>query len=66
MLKTVFDHVINQIIALVENQIDEVQERNNRVKVKTIIKELFHPLTKMDRLFSWLVVSDRTGTCIND
>jgi hypothetical protein len=33
ILQTVFDHVIGQIMRLVEKQIDEAQERGNRVKV---------------------------------
>lgn len=33
MLKTVFDHVINQIMTLVEKQIDQAQDRGHNVKV---------------------------------
>ncbi|KAF2200940.1 actin-like ATPase domain-containing protein [Delitschia confertaspora ATCC 74209] len=37
MLRTVFDFVINQIVNLVDNQIDEVQERGQRVKAILLV-----------------------------
>lgn len=37
MLRTVFDHVINQIVSLVDKQIDEVQERGQRVKAILLV-----------------------------
>ncbi|KAF2870470.1 hypothetical protein BDV95DRAFT_607638 [Massariosphaeria phaeospora] len=37
VLQTVFDHVIGQIMRLVEKQIDEVQERGNRAKAILLV-----------------------------
>ncbi|KAJ4292499.1 hypothetical protein N0V90_009161 [Kalmusia sp. IMI 367209] len=37
VLQTVFDHVIGQIMRLVEKQIDEAQERGNRVKAILLV-----------------------------
>lgn len=33
LVKTLFDHVANKIVYLVEKQIDEVQDHGGRVKV---------------------------------
>jgi hypothetical protein len=37
MLRTVFDHVINQIVNLVDKQVDEVQERGQRVRAILLV-----------------------------
>jgi hypothetical protein len=38
MLKSVFDQVCNQIMTLVEKQIDEVQSKGSRAKVRLYAK----------------------------
>lgn len=37
MLKTVFDHVINQIVKLVDKQVDEVQEGGHKVRAVLLV-----------------------------
>ncbi|KAF2624867.1 actin-like ATPase domain-containing protein [Macroventuria anomochaeta] len=37
MLKTIFDHVINQIMRLVEKQIDEVEDKGSNVKAILLV-----------------------------
>lgn len=65
MLKTIFDHVIGQILRLVEKQIDEVGDGGNCVKVRSYrFINFLNGLTLINRQYCSWAASAQTDICL--